>query len=162
MCNPAFFLAGAQLAMGSLQAASGMSAAKSQARELRRQGDQELMAASIDASNLRYAGGRQGSEILAQQAASGVDVSGGSAADVGAEHARNVELDALRVQYGGVLKRHSAYTQALLINKAARAEATGTILGSLISAGKTASGGFGGPQTSPGTVRITPQRGTIY
>lgn len=144
MCGPFVVpvaMAAMQVTSGIMQAQAVKGTAKANANALRAQGDQELTAANIDANNLRYQGNREGSAILAQQGASGVALDSGSAAAVGAEHARNVELDAMRVMYGGVLKRHNAYAEATAIRKIAQVEARNAILGGLIAGVSTANRG---------------------
>ena len=66
-----------------------------------------LNASNYEANKTR----REGQAFLGQtrtiQAASGVDITTGSAADVGAESAKNIEMDALTELYRGRLKAWS-------------------------------------------------------
>lgn len=126
------------VAGGVAQGVQGMSAASANAKALRAQGDQEYNAANIDANNLRYQAAREGGDLRAEQAASGIALESGSPAEVGAEQQKNYELDALRIMYGGVLKRQNLYYQARVENKAARAAAYSSILGAVAGAGTQA------------------------
>lgn len=144
MCEPttiAIAVAAAQVAGGVMQGVQGMSAAKANAAAMRQQGAQEYQAALAESNNLRYSGERRMSELTARQGASGAALDSGSYNEVAGQQAQNIELDAMRVMYGGVLKKNALYHQALVTNKMARAEAANTILGSVISAATTAIGG---------------------
>ena len=115
MCEPATMMAIAAVATAGGQIAAGHAAAeagKANAENLRRQGDAEMQSASQKANDMRYAGNRLMGETRVTQAKAGVDLSGGSAADVAAESALNVEQDALRALYGGRVKKWQADAQA--------------------------------------------------
>jgi hypothetical protein len=87
-------------------------AAKANAKQLERQAQDELTAANMAASDQRYAADRNSGSIRAQQAVNNVNIGTGSAADVCAENAANMELDALRTIYGGQVKNASLRSQA--------------------------------------------------
>lgn len=80
-------------------------ASKQTANNLRQQGNMEMRSAADQASDIRYEGQRYLGETRAAQAANNVALDSGSAADVAAETAANVELDALRAIYGGRVRK---------------------------------------------------------
>lgn len=136
MCEPATIMAVAAVATAAGQVASGVAAnnaAKANARALNEQGNAEMLSASQKASDMRYAGNRLLGETRATQAKAGVDLSGGSAADVAAESALNIEQDALRALYGGRVKKWQADAQATIT----RTEGKNAKTMSLINAGTT-------------------------
>jgi hypothetical protein len=118
------------------------------------QAKQEMDAANVQASDIRYAGDRSLGTIQAQQAANGVDVSSGSAADVAAESAANIETDALRALYSGRLKKWQLNSQASITRAEGKAaqrqgymDAAATLLGSAV---KVFGGGTGAGKTPSG------------
>jgi hypothetical protein len=118
------------------QVAAGMSAnaaAKANADSLRQQGNLEMASASQKAEDIRYSGKRMLGETRAIQAKAGVDISGGSAADVGAESALNIEQDALRALYGGRVRKWQTDAQAKIV----RAEGKNAMVMGYINAGTT-------------------------
>jgi hypothetical protein len=121
--------AGAQVAAGQ----SANAAAKANAESLRQQGNLEMAAASQKAEDIRYSGKRMLGETRAIQAKAGVDISGGSAADVGAESALNIEQDALRALYGGRVRKWQTDAQAKIV----RAEGKNAMVMGYINAGTT-------------------------
>lgn len=137
MCEPATIMmaaaaavsAGGQIAAGHAAAAAG----KANANALQAQGNAEMQAASQKASDIRYSGNRMLGETRAIQAKSGVDLSGGSAADVAAESALNIEQDALRALYGGRVRKWQADAQATI----ARTEGKNAKTMGYINAGTT-------------------------
>lgn len=80
-------------------------ASKQSAANLRQQGIMEARSAADQAGDIRYEGERFLGATRAAQAASGVALDSGSAADVGAESAANIEMDALRALYGGRVRK---------------------------------------------------------
>lgn len=150
-------------------------AAKQNAANLRLQGRQSVNAANLEAEDIRYEGDRFLGQTRAQQAANGIALDAGSAVDVGAESAANIELDALRAIYGGRIKKWQLDAEAdierykgKVAKRQAYIEAAGTLLGSAAKMGNpfasksgVPSGGSNfsnfKPGTTPGITRgITP------
>lgn len=137
MCVPVpLMMAAAAVATAGGQIASGIAAnnaAKANARALEEQGRQEVAAANMKASDVRYAGNRLMGETKVTQAKAGVDLSSGSAADVAAESALNIEQDALRALYGGRVRKWQTDAQAAIT----RSEGKNAKTMSFINAGTT-------------------------
>lgn len=141
MCDPTGGIA--TLAITALTTVAGGVMANQQARAEAKvatmQGNQALDAANAEANNVRYKGNLELGAIRSSQAASGVDISTGSAAAVGAESAKNVEYDALTALYAGRLKQWQGAAQASQL----KAQGKGALVGSLLSAAAgTATGAF--------------------
>lgn len=132
-------------------------AAKANAKQLERQGQDELTAASMAANDQRYAANRQSGTVRAQQAVNGVDLASGSAADVGAENAANMELDALRTIYGGQVKNTSLRNQAAVTRWEGKTKQTLSILSAAAGAagGMAKAGAFGSSNTAPANASGT-------
>lgn len=119
MCMPVdpftAIAAAASVVAGGTSIAEGIGARKlasAQARADDEQGRSELMAASERAARIRM----QGQKFLADQrvqfAANGVEGGSGSALEVGAADAGEIELDALTELYGGQAKKTALNQQA--------------------------------------------------
>lgn len=132
-------------------------AAKANAKQLERQAQDELAAANIAAGDQRYAAERNSGSVRAQQAASNVDIGSGSAADVGAENAANMELDALRTIYGGQVKNSALRSQAAVTRWEGRQKLNLSILAgaSQLAGGAARSGVFGSSNTAPANAPST-------
>lgn len=103
MCDPvtaavataAVLKAGAQVAQG----VSGYNAGKAQEKMSQAEARSAIQVGAIEESRIRKEGETFLGETRAVQASSGVDITSGSPADVAAESARNIELDALTRRY---------------------------------------------------------------
>jgi hypothetical protein len=127
--------AGAQLAQGF----SDASGARANAKMAIHEGKSALVAANLEAGRMRYSGERFLGEIRSQQAASGVDLSSGTAAEVGAESAANIQRDVDLALYRGRLTNWAKVSEAKILKKQAQASQFNSILG----AGSTILGGAG-------------------
>lgn len=129
MCDPligaptlAFMAANAApIAAGSAVLAAGTSVASgigqrrlasAQARADDEQGRSELMAASERAARIRMQGQKFLAEQRVQIAANGIEAGSGSALEVGAADAGEIELDALTELYGGKTRKAALNQQA--------------------------------------------------
>lgn len=145
MCvSSAMLQAGGQLVQGF----SDASTHKANARGAIIEGQSAVMAAESEAAKIRKAGERILGSNRAAQAASGVDLSYGSADEVNRETATNIEKDALLAGYQGRLQYSKKMYQAQLLKRQAKSAvlnasigAASTILG---SAEKAVMGGMGG------------------
>jgi hypothetical protein len=135
-----------QYAGSYIQGFSDMAAGKQGAKIATMERNSALNASNYEADKMR----REGQAVLGQtravQASSGVDITTGSAADVGAESAKNIEMDALTELYRGRLK---AWNKDIEIDahkrqaKGGQAQIYGTLLGGIVG-GKTAKVAYGG------------------
>jgi len=135
--------AGAKLAQGISDYQTG----NANAKLARMEGQSAMDAANAQAGQIGNQGQRAIGQIEAQQAASGVDISSGSAADVTAESAKNVELDRLMALSGGQLKMWAKNLEASQLKAQARGALFQSVLGlggSLLGDAAKA-GTFGGP-----------------
>lgn len=130
--------AGAKLAQG----VSDFQAGNANARMAQMEGRSAMQAANAQASQINAAGDRAISQIQSQQAANGVDLSSGSAADVAAESRRNIELDRLTALYEGRMRMWSKSAEAAQHKAQAKAglvtgilSASGSLLGDAAQAG---------------------------
>jgi hypothetical protein len=147
MCVPQISPVGAA-AVDLLQGFSDSKVLKENARISMMEGRDAITSAESKANQIRTQGERFQSSTRASQAASGVDLSYGSAVEVGRESATNIEKDALLAGYEGrkiaAVKNYEAMTmkrQAKAAVMNAGLKAGSTILG---AAEKVISGGFGG------------------
>lgn len=135
---------GAQLAQGFSDAGTY----KANARMAMIEGKSAIMSAEDRAAQIRRAGDRLLSSNRAIQAASGVDLTYGSADEVNRETAANVEKDALMASYSGRLAFSQKAYEAQLLKRQAKSavfnsalKATGTILGGTSFGSKPLGGG---------------------
>lgn len=121
--------AGAQIAQG----VAGYQAGQATQKQYQAEARSELSAGNIEAGRIR----KEGDAFLGQtrtiQAASGVDISTGSPADVAAESAKNIELDALMTTYGSTLRA----TQAITKGRIARAQGSAALVQGIVGGGST-------------------------
>lgn len=129
MCSSSMLQAGAYVAQGISDDKTG----RVNARQAIAEGTQALLAANAEGARIQTEGDRFLGTMRSVQAASGVDLSSGNAADVAAESARNIELDRLNAVHRGKLamwsKRVEASQQraagrASLLNNSVKAYAT--------------------------------------
>lgn len=136
MCDPvtaaaaaAAIKAGAQIAQG----VAGYQAGQATQKQYQAEARSELSAGNIEAGRIR----KEGEAFLGQtrtiQAASGVDISTGSPADVGAASARGFEEDALTAIYGSRLRA----TQAITKGRIARAQGSAALVQGIAGGGST-------------------------
>lgn len=138
---------------GQIQAGNAAAeAGKYNAGVLRNQSRQELTAANMTAMDIRNEGAKKGGMIRSQQAANGVDIASGSAADVGAADAQAYEEDALRALYGGQIKSWALKSEANMEiyegkvkKQQAYIQAAGTLLGAAAKANFSST-----PKVAPG------------
>jgi len=129
-----------------VQGFSDMAAGKQGAKIATMERNSILSASNYEAGKIRREGQAFLGQTRAVQASSGVDITTGSAADVGAESAKNIEMDALTELYRGRLK---AWNKDLEIDqykrqaKSGKAQIVGTLLGGIVG-GKTAKVAYGG------------------
>lgn len=136
--------AGAQLGQGF----SDASTYKANARLAIMEGNSAVMAGESEAAKIRAQGQRFLSSNRAAQAASGVDMTYGSADEVNQESAVNIEKDALLAGYQGRVHQAKKVFEAKLMKRQAKAAVFNAALGAgatiLGSAEKAAAGGMGG------------------
>jgi hypothetical protein len=165
MCEPTTIMTLAATAVSAgLAVAQGYAQKSSydqQAENMRLLGRQQLDAASVEADQVRAAGRRELGHVRAIQGASGVDLSSGSAADVGANIAQQEELKALHTMYQGRLgnwQQQYAADVAKTQGKAAviggYTQAAGTVLGAAIKGGF-----FDSPTTGTAARTVDPRTG---
>ncbi len=114
--------------------------AQAQARADEVQGQAELQASVERAARIRMNGQRFLSEQRVAQNTSGVEGSSGSALEVGAADAGQIELDALTEMYGGTNRRAALRQQAGYTRAAGKvAQTVGFVRGAsdILGAGKT-------------------------
>jgi hypothetical protein len=120
------------------QGIAGQQAGDAQAKAKTLEANAALNASNIEAGRMRREGGAFLGQTRAVQAASGVDITTGSAADVGAESARNIEMDALTELYRGRLKAWGSNiegSQAKAAGKAALTQSIASAGGTLLTKG---------------------------
>lgn len=133
MCDPvtaamttaAVLKAGAQVAQG----VSAYNTGKAQQKQYQQEAQSSIQASNIEANRLRTEGEAEIGSQRVIQAASGIDITSGSAADVSAETARGFEEDALTVLYRGRLGAHSAITKGKFARAQGSAALTQGIIG---------------------------------
>ena len=110
MCvNPSSVLqAGAQV----MQGVADYQAGNANAKLAHYEGRSAMDAANLASQQIADQGAKVLGQTHAAQAASGVDMTTGNAADVSAESASNIELDRLNALYGGQLKKWSKNIEA--------------------------------------------------
>src|SRR5262249_14544037 len=119
--------AGAKLAQGISDYRTG----NANARLAEQEGRSAMQAAAANAAQISNQGDRVVGQIQAQQAASGVDLSSGSAADVTAEQRRNIELDRLYALHQCRMPLGAKTAEATQ----ARAQAKGALVSSILGMG---------------------------
>lgn len=136
--------AGADLAQGFSDASTAKANAKLSIFEAK----SAIMAGEDKAAAIRREGERFQGTTRAAQAASGVDLSSGTAADVGRESAINIEKDALLAGFSGRQQAAAKYYEARLHKRQAKSavlnaslKSTSTILGSAEKALTMGAGG---------------------
>lgn len=140
-----------QAAGEAVQGVSDYNAGNANAQIAKMEGQSAWAQALDQAAQISNAGQRFLGTTQARQAASGVDITTGSAADVTAESARNIELDRLNAIYSGQMKRWSKVVEYNIDKAGAKTGLTtgllksaGTLLGSSGGGGWPGMGGAGG------------------
>jgi hypothetical protein len=135
MCDPivmgaiAVGTAGLQVAQGYAQQKSF----KQEAENAQLAGRQALQAANVESGQIRAQGSRELGHTRAVQAASGVDLSSGSAADVGGRQALNSEHEAMMKMYEGRLGNWQQEYRA----RVAKSQGKAAVIGGYASAAST-------------------------
>jgi hypothetical protein len=151
MCDPvsaaaataAVLKAGAQIGQG----IAGYQQGQAQQKAYTYQGEAAVRAANYEAGQIQREGEAQLGTTRAIQAASGVDIATGSAADVAAESAKNIEMDRLMRIYGGRLEQYDATVKGKFARAKGSADLTQGLIGgasTLLTSGSKGDFSFGG------------------
>ena len=137
MCEPTLIIAGLSAGMSMAGGFAQAQQGRAEARGYRMQAAQAMQAANVEANQVRAQGERDLSTTRVIQAASGVDMAGGSAADVGGKQASVIEEEALMRLYAGRVGRW----QNLALAAQAKANARNAAIGGVLTGVTTLLGG---------------------
>ena len=152
MCEPTLIIAGLSAGMSMAGGFAQAQQGRAEARGYRMQAAQAMQAANVEANQVRAQGERDLSTTRVIQAASGVDMAGGSAADVGGKQASVIEEEALMRLYAGRVGRW----QNLALAAQAKANARNAAIGGVLTGVTTLLGGGTGPADGTRATTCTP------